>query len=160
VKVKNGTATDLFTKEQMRVLGQQISATKFVHNNWQIFCSKNDIIVKSSMYKNHYRSCNFLTMWNIPDFLDKILASTLNAIFVIYNFIVQLLHCKLTSLIKAYVFTLLMTGELVACSSTVCVAHVRPSPHTSFPFVPLQCRGAFLQLFHTSLISCHLLHLC
>jgi hypothetical protein len=44
----NGTAADEVIKEQAKVLGQQMSVTYFVHKNWYIFCSENEIIVKMS----------------------------------------------------------------------------------------------------------------
>jgi hypothetical protein len=33
-------------KELVKVLGQQMSVTNFVHKNWYVFCSKSEIIVK------------------------------------------------------------------------------------------------------------------
>jgi hypothetical protein len=38
VKVRNGTANDEVIKEQVKVLGQQISVKNFVHKNYYIFC--------------------------------------------------------------------------------------------------------------------------
>jgi hypothetical protein len=34
VHTKNGTATDEVTKQQVKVLEQQMSVTKFVQRNW------------------------------------------------------------------------------------------------------------------------------
>jgi hypothetical protein len=51
VNVKNVTATDEVIKEEAKVIGQQMCVTQFVHKNWYVFCSKNEIIVKMSTYK-------------------------------------------------------------------------------------------------------------
>jgi hypothetical protein len=51
VNVKNGTAADEVIKEQAKVTGQQMSVTNSVHQNWYVFCYKNEIIVKMEPYK-------------------------------------------------------------------------------------------------------------
>jgi hypothetical protein len=37
VNVKNGTAIDEVTNEQVKVTGQQMSGTNFVPKNWYVF---------------------------------------------------------------------------------------------------------------------------
>jgi hypothetical protein len=44
--VNCGTETDEVIKEQAKVIGQQKSMANFLHKNWYVFCSKNEIIVK------------------------------------------------------------------------------------------------------------------
>jgi hypothetical protein len=46
VNVQNGTAADEVTKEQVKVLGQQMSVANFEHKNWCVFALKNYIRLK------------------------------------------------------------------------------------------------------------------
>jgi hypothetical protein len=38
--MQNGTATDEVIKEQVKVLGQEMTVTSFVHKNSYVFCYK------------------------------------------------------------------------------------------------------------------------
>jgi hypothetical protein len=38
-----GTAADEGIKERVKVRGQQISVTNYVHKNWYAFCAENEI---------------------------------------------------------------------------------------------------------------------
>jgi hypothetical protein len=40
VNAKNGAVADKIIKEEVKVTGQQMSVTNFVHKNWYLFCSK------------------------------------------------------------------------------------------------------------------------
>jgi hypothetical protein len=46
MSAKNEIATADVIKEQMKIIGQQMSVTNFVHKYWYIFCFRNEIVVK------------------------------------------------------------------------------------------------------------------